>query len=204
MGPFAILFGVTLILPLPILGSTAADSPQKIRTLEVSGILKEWNDFQDWFLFIQTCDLQNRRVLKIFEKDMQEAADKLEADRKAGNVSEQDYDAASTEIANRARELFAFQKVQDQITDYKIRAERAKRMERIASEVKSIAESGKDGYTLVILDNSEVMAYNDKSGSMTEQVVKAINDKDLEDMKSIRAKKSIKQPSTNPTTEGTE
>jgi Skp family chaperone for outer membrane proteins len=195
MGPFAILFGITLILPLPMLGSTAASSPQKIRTLELAGVWKEWNDFQDWFLFVETCDIQNRKVLKIFEKDMKDAADKLETDRKAGNIVEQDYKTARLEISKRARELFAFQTVQDQITEYKIRTERSKRMNRIAAEVKSISESDKEAYTVVILDNSDVVAFNDKSMDISDQVVKTINERDVESLKLMAAEKQKAQPS---------
>ena len=125
MGPLALLLSITLLLPLPLVGPTAATRPQKIRTLDMSTVWKEWNDFQDWFLFVEACDVSNRKVLKIFEKDMKEAALKLETDAKAGTISKEEYEAGRKRISNRAIELLAFQNVQDQITEYKIRTERS-------------------------------------------------------------------------------
>jgi Skp family chaperone for outer membrane proteins len=170
----------------------------------MSTVWKEWNDFQDWFLFVEACDVSNRKVLKIFEKDMKEAALKLETDAKAGTISKEEYEAGRKRISNRAIELLAFQNVQDQITEYKIRTERSKRMGRIAAEVKSISEADKEGYSIVILDNSDGVAFNDKSMEISQEVVKTINEKDAEDLKKIQEEKQKQPTSEGSGTEGTE
>lgn len=181
----SLLLAATLLLTAAPWSAEA--QTQTVRTLDTESLWDNWEDFQDWFLFVGACEEQNMLVLKVFQQDVTDTVEKLKTARSEGSATEEDLKDATTGVERRILELKAFQKVQKQITDYKIKQGREKRTKRVLDEVERL--SAAQSFDLVILDEENVTAFNDKSLDVTNDLTTQINGKDREDLIKLRESK---------------